>query len=139
MKKILSRIWRSLLKNKSFSQYYSYKHWQSVYKKMAKASNKPINKYSEGEELYNKKWIKISKWVSPYDYRLYSWFIGNNPNIVPEYVLHNVIEPVFLPRAYQQFYNDKNMYDKLLPQSYLAKSVFRCIDGICCVGGGIML
>lgn len=66
------------------------------------------------------------------DYRLYSQYIGETPDIVPEFVLRKVIEPIFLPRAYQEFYNDKNMYDKLLPKSYLAKSLFRCIDYICC-------
>lgn len=99
----------------------------------AKMCNKSVNKFmGEGENLYLNKWRKISKFVSPVDYRLFSQYIGENPNICPEYVLHNIIEPIFLPRAYQQFYNDKNMYDKLLPKKYLAKSVFRCIDGICC-------
>lgn len=114
-----------------------YRHYM-VYKKQFKgifkktASSHVINK--ETESLYMKKWKSISKLVSPYDFRVFSAFIGDDANIVPENVLHDVIEPIFLPRAYEQFYNDKNMYDKLLPQSYLAKSVFRCIDGICCGG-----
>ena len=139
MKYILRRIWRAILSNKCISRLYSVRHWRNVYKRMAKDSNTPVKEKCEGEELYIRKWKKISKNVSPIDFRLFSQFIGNNPSIVPEYVLHSIIEPVFLPRAYQQFYNDKNMYDKLLPKEYLAKSVFRCIDGICCGGGGIIL
>lgn len=115
-------------------QYHRFTQWERVIKKTANNSNTPYDKGVVGEDIYLGKWKRISKYVSPIDYRLFSHFIGENPNIVPEYVLHNIIEPIFLPREYQQFYNDKNMYDKLLPKEFLAESLFRCIDGICCDG-----
>lgn len=103
---------------------------EKAYLDKAKKSNKNVSNFvGDDEKQHISKWKRISKYVSPIDYRLFSQFIGKNPDIVPEYVLHNVIEPVFLPRTYQQFYNDKNMYDKLLPKEFLAESLFRCIDG----------
>lgn len=132
---MIQRIKQFLASIKCLRDYRHYRAYKKQYKRIynQSVSNHVINK--ETEKLYMKKWRLISKFVSPYDYRVYSGYIGDDPNIVPENVLHDVIEPIFLPRAYQQFYNDKNMYDKILPQSYLAKSVFRCIDGICCGGG----
>ena len=123
---------------KLVNSYYTKKSYigvEKAYIDKAKKSNKHVlNHLGDGENQYVSKWKRISKYVSPIDYRLFSQFIGENPNIVPEYVLHYIIEPVFLPKAYQQFYNDKNMYDKLLPKEFLAESLFRCIDGICCDG-----
>lgn len=107
-----------------------YRGIEKAYLDKAKKSGKNVSNFmGESENQHVSKWKRISKYVSPIDYRLFSQFIGENPDIVPEYVLHNVIEPVFLPKAYQQFYNDKNMYDKLLPKEFLAESMFRCIDG----------
>ena len=88
-------------------QYHRFTQWERVIKKTANNSNTPYDKGVVGEDIYRSKWKRISKYVSPIDYRLFSHFIGENPNIVPEYVLHNIIEPIFLPREYQQFYNDK--------------------------------
>lgn len=139
MKRILKRAWRYFLSIDRISDLHSFRHWKTIYTKMAEKSQTPINKARDGEKQYIDKWKRISKYVSSIDYRLFSQFIGENTCIVPEYVLHNVIEPFFLPRAYQQFYNDKNMYDKLLPKEFLAESLFRCIDGICCDGDYHML
>ena len=108
---------------------------EKSYKKMAQKSGIDVSKTVTGEREYLSQWKTISKYVSPVDYRLYSQFIGQDKNIVPEYVMHNIIEPVFHPIEFLSFYNDKNMYDKLLPQEYLAKSLFRCIDGVFYGGG----
>lgn len=128
LRKAFQELFQRIIQHRHFTR------WERVIKKMATNSKTPISSKVLGENGYISKWKKISRYVSPIDYRLFSHFIGENPNIVPEYVLHNIIEPVFLPRAYQQFYNDKNMYDKLLPKEFLAESLFRCIDGICCDG-----
>lgn len=83
-----------------------------------------------GVKEYLAKWKRISKRVSELDYCIYSQYVGEDSNLVPEFVLHQVIEPIFLPKVFKGFYNDKNMYDKLLPKDYLAKSLVRCIGGI---------
>lgn len=127
-RKAFRELFQRIIQHRRFTR------WERVIKKMATNSKTPISSKVLGENDYINKWKKISRYVSPIDYRLFSHFIGGKPNIVPEYVLHNTIEPIFLPRAYQQFYNDKNMYDKLLPKEFLAESLFRCIDGICCDG-----
>jgi hypothetical protein len=116
------------------SDFYQFKAYERLYKNMLQKSTLSPKQDKTIENIYLLKWKKISNHVSVNDFRLFARYIGEDPNIVPEYVLHNVIEPVFLPKAYRQFYNDKNMYDKLLPKSFLAESLFRCIDGICCSG-----
>lgn len=127
---VISRIEAKL---KTYRLKELFKASEAGYIAIANASHYDVDRnMGKDEEDYLNKWKKISRFVSPVDYRFFSQFIGRNPNIVPEYVLHNVIEPVFLPREYQQFYNDKNMYDKLLPKDFLAKSVFHCIDGMFC-------
>ena len=103
---------------------------ESELRQRAKTSNNLIDKTVKGEREYLKKWRPISKYVSVVDYRLYSHYIGNNPNIIPEFIMREIIEPVFHPKGFLAFYNDKNMYDKLLPQKYLAKTYFRSINGI---------
>lgn len=108
---------------------------ENSYKQMAQKSSIDVSKPISGENEYLQQWQSISKYVSPIDYRLFSQFVGQDKNIVPEYVMHNVIEPVFHPKEFLSFYNDKNMYDKLLPQEFLARTFFRNIHGMCYGGG----
>jgi hypothetical protein len=115
----------------SLRQKHRFNLLEQEYKQIAAHSSVAIDHYVEGEREYLAKWHTISKYVSTLDYRLFSQFIGQDINIVPEYVMRHIIEPVFHPKSFLPFYNDKNMYDKLLPQSYLAKSFFRNIHGMC--------
>lgn len=55
-------------------------------------------------------------YYSKLDYLLFSRYIGNDINIVPEAISHNIIEPILNPVEYRRFYEDKNMFDKVLPE-----------------------
>lgn len=120
--------------SKNFYLRHRFRVYEKIYKDKSKITGISLEQTREGEAEYLKKWGRISKFVSPAAYRYYSQYIGNDPRIVPELVLRKVIEPFFHPNEYQQFYNDKNMYDKLLPKSFLAESMFRCIEGVFCDG-----
>lgn len=139
MKKIIIKLTNKLkrvsndLRNKN-----RFRILENSYRQMAQKSGIDVSKPISGENEYLLQWKIISKNVSPIDYRLFSQFIGQDRNIVPEYVMHNVIEPVFHPKDFLPFYNDKNMYDKLLPQEYLAKTFFRNIHGMYYGGGTIL-
>lgn len=133
----MAQIVRTVLKiaNNIIVNYHKwrrYRVFEKIYIKRTKATGVSVTKAIAGEDEYMKKWKRISRYVSPVDYRLYSQYIGNDPRIVPECVLRNSIEPLFHPLKYRDFYNDKNMYDKLLPKDHLAESIFRCIEGVYC-------
>lgn len=65
-------------------------------------------------------------------YKYYSSYIGEDINIVPDDLMHNVIEPILNPMRYRGFYADKNMFDILLESSYHGKvtplTIVRCIN-----------
>ena len=48
-----------------------------------------------GVKEYHAKWKRISKRVSELDYCIFSQYVGEDSNLVPEFVLHQVIEPIF--------------------------------------------
>lgn len=99
-----------------------------TYKKLLKANNIP-NKKCVGEEAYINKWKCLGN-VSPLYYRLYSHYVGNDPNIVPEDILHNVILPILTPSKYRPFYSDKNLFDKLfLEENIMPQTILRCMSG----------
>lgn len=83
----------------------------------------------EGEDMFVKKWRQLDKSVTPFYYRFFSHYIHPDTNIVPEYVSHIFIEPILNPLQYRDFYEDKNVYDKLFPTEYLPQTVFRSIRG----------
>lgn len=66
-------------------------------------------------------------------YRYYSRFIGEDLNIVPDDLMHNVIEPILNPMRFRGLYADKNMFDKLLKPYFDEKvtptTLVRCIEG----------
>lgn len=77
---------------------------------------------AEGEQEWIQKWSSLGK-PNPKLYRLYSGFIGADPNIVPDDIMSNVIEPVLNPVRYRSTYEDKNMIDRFLVANYHRKVV----------------
>lgn len=97
------------------------------YKTLLKLNQIP-NKAIEGECQWVDKWSTIGK-PNPVYYRLFSQYIGNNLNIVPEDICRNVIEPILSPLMYVPYYSDKNMFDKLFGSGVLPESILRKMNG----------
>lgn len=98
-----------------------------VYKKLLK-TNGFSNKRCIGEDNYINKWKCLGK-VAPIYYRLYSHYVGADSNIVPENILHNLIEPVLAPPIYRPFFSDKNLFDRLFSENVMPKTLLRCMGG----------
>lgn len=108
-------------------KYHSLKQ-DRYYKRLLRINNFS-NIYVEGEEDWVKKWSVFGIKANPIYYRLFSHYIGNNINIVPENICHDVIEPILNPFKYAKFYADKNMFDRLMPKEYFAKTLLRKMNG----------
>lgn len=78
---------------------------------------------------YKEKWGKIASCVNPIYLNLFSNYIGKNLDIVPEDICHRVVETILDPPIYRAYYADKNMFDKILPLDYMAKTYLRRIQG----------
>ncbi len=63
-------------------------------------------------------------------YRVFAHYIGENLNIVPEDMLHDIIEPMLNSPRMVEYYADKNVYDKQFPKGFFPKTIFRRIDGV---------
>ena len=98
------------------------------YHKLCKTNGVP-NRKVEGEEAWIKKWSGLGIRPNPVYFRLFSKYIGNDVNIVPENICHDVIENILNPMRYAKFYADKNMFDKLLPEGSLPRTLLRKMNG----------
>jgi hypothetical protein len=88
---------------------------------------------------------KINRWIrkwgvfgmepSTKGYRLYSSFVKDDINIVPNEIARNYIEPILTPEEYQPFYNDKNSFGVFLDSNWMPKTFFRSINGLLYDGG----
>lgn len=101
---------------------------KKYYKKLLKMNNIP-NRNVQGEDEWVRKWSVFGVKADPIYYRLFSHYIGKDVNIVPEDICHDVIEPILNPFRYTKFYCDKNMFDRLMPKGYLAKTLLRKMNG----------
>lgn len=81
------------------------------------------------EKLWMRKWGGYKVPISALQYRVFRNYIGDDINIVPEEVLHLVIEPVLNSKMAAGFYGDKNFFEKILPPSFLPKTILRKIRG----------
>lgn len=109
-----------------------YWHARNVFKKRylkALSLNGILNQYVDGENEWLKKWRQLDPHITPLQYRLFSHYIGANINIVPEEISHFLIEPFLNSKSMAAYYSDKNMFDKILPSSYLPKTILRKING----------
>lgn len=101
------------------------------YKKLLSISPVPqVAVSADVRERHQRKWKALSShYFSDTDLKLFSRYIGEDENILPEEISHNVIEPILNPIKFRPFYEDKNMFDKILPEGYLPKTFFRRIKG----------
>ena len=82
----------------------------------------------DGEKEWLNKWRKLDNKVSPYSYRIYSYFIGKDMNILPCDVSRNYVEPILNPENTQGFYSDKNSLGLLVGAEDMPKTLFRSIN-----------
>jgi hypothetical protein len=87
--------------------------------------NSPV----EGEKEYVAKWQRLSHRKDPYSYRLFSRYVGNDPNITPEGICRRKIETVLNPLRYRPFYEDKNFYSRYMSDLNMPATYLRRIDG----------
>lgn len=89
----------------------------------------PIDKDNEIYKKWERKWSVFNIPVNPKAYQVYSHYIGDDENIVPNDIARIFIEPILTPPQYQQFYNDKNSLGQIFPQELLPYTVLRSING----------
>lgn len=92
------------------------------------------NKKLETEEAWVKKWSVLSKYVNRKFYRTFSKYVGEDINIVPDDICHNIIEPILNPIRYRSLYADKCMFEKFLFNHFTnqvtPRTLLRNINGI---------
>ena len=83
---------------------------------------------SANEKSWINKWSALGK-ADPIYYRLFSHYIGNDTNIIPEDICRNIVEPILNPHRYTSYYSDKNIFDRLFKLGTLPKTISRKIQG----------
>ena len=66
---------------------------------------------------WREKWGVLGRINKDY-YRVFSQYIGEDINIVPDDICHNVIEPILNPKRFLSAYEDKCLFDKMLWSSF---------------------
>lgn len=105
------------------------RQYKKIYQKEVLSRKNQIKLSKKDIEEYKKKWGKISTRVNPIYFKLFSNYIGKDLDIVPEDICHRVVETILDPPIYRAYYADKNMFDKILPLNYMAKTYLRKIQG----------
>ena len=125
---------RMKIKNTIIDLYGKYLKW-NLYKKYSKQfkrycilQNIPDTPV-DGEMEYIRKWSILTPRVEPYSYRLFSRYMGNDPNIVPEDIGHVYLENVLNPRRYRDYYTDKNIFDDMFHEGVMPVTVLRRMAG----------
>lgn len=87
------------------------------------------NKEAEGEKQYKERWGVFGWPVEPYSYRLFSRYMGKDPDIVPQDIGYSFVEDVLDPLRFSDSYSDKNVYDKLFVEGTTPVTVLRRMGG----------
>ena len=82
-----------------------------------------------GEKEWLRRWSRLGMRATPTQYRVFSCYIGNNMDIVPEDICHSCIEPILNPFMFAGYYSDKNVFDRIFPEGYFPRTVLRKMGG----------
>ena len=108
---------------------YDYLLYRRHYRLLLRRNGLP-NCHAVGEDAYIGKWRQLSHCIEPYSYRLFSHWCGPTPDIIPEDIMHSVVEMRLNPREQWDTYEDKNNFAKYLGDSILPQTVaFRQAGG----------
>lgn len=107
---------------------FEYKSYNNLYKNIIKTTNIDSNPVqSEGEWLA--KWKSYNIKFSPFSYRIFSKYVGEDINIIPLEICAGIVEPVLTPELYRAYYNDKNGYDILFSDFLRPETLLKNING----------
>ena len=120
MKKI--RLALRYMLQKVITLIYLRQYWRQL--KINKIRNAP----APNEKEWKKKWSVLGN-ANPIYYRLFSHYIGNDINIIPEDICRNIVEPILDPLRYVSYYADKNIFDKLFKSGTMPKTILRKMNG----------
>lgn len=105
------------------------KQYDALLKKHSKDNAMTVDDtFKTKEQEWIKQWSKLSKRPHVNSFRLFSKYIGPDINIVPEDISANIIQPILSPIETRPFYQDKNMFDILLGDDIMPKTILRCVD-----------
>ncbi len=115
-------------------RFYDYLFFARHYRRLLSV-NGLANHRAFGEEAYLDQWHRISRLVEPFSFRLFSYFCGPSPDIIPEDILHHFVEPVLAPRQYWEEYEDKNNFGRhvgtdIIPQTVISRQKGRQLGSV---------
>lgn len=87
-----------------------------------------VKQYSRKEE-WEKKWSIFGEKPTDLGYIVFSHYMGENINFVPNDIARSFIEPILTPEEYQPFYNDKNSLGMFIDKKILPKTFLRSMNG----------
>jgi hypothetical protein len=114
----------------AFKNHRIYRFYENQFRRYLRLHGYPNVKVT-GEDAYLLKWKQLSNRIEPYSYRLYSHYLGNNPNIAPEDLVHSQFEASLNPMRFRSYYSDKNTYNLYIPAENLPRTIARRIHGSC--------
>ena len=76
-----------------------------------------------------KKWGVFGERPNLLGYQVFSHFMGENANFVPNEIARTFMESVLTPNEFQPFYNDKNSFNLFLDEQDLPKTYCRSMNG----------
>ncbi len=105
------------------------RNYSKLYNQLRKKYPEMEDFDSAAEKKWKGKWYRLSRHPHYKSFRLFSYYIGPDINIVPEDVSSSKIQPLLNPIEMRPYYQDKNAFEKILPSAFLPKALFRMING----------
>lgn len=118
-------------KGRLLKHYYNVatRNYLDYYKKVIACNPEILKVRREREEEWLQKWRKYDKHLSPLAYRVFSYYIGEDLNIMPMELCINIVERVLTPSSFSDFYSDKNSLGKIVPKEYCPPIFLRNVRG----------
>lgn len=113
--------------------YYKYWRYTTIHRQELKnylAATGIALKKQQREQEFIDKWSPLHKLgkTTLGLYRFYSYFCGDNPNIIPDDIFHFIVEPCLNDQMVNSIYGDKNFFELILPKEYFPVCVLRNME-----------
>lgn len=115
---------------RAFVYFSGRRYMRKKYYSVLMKENGQLYKKQNDEKKWQERWKKLDRFISVLPFRIYSRYCGVNMDIMSWETLQLIVEPCLNQLEFSEYYEDKNILEKIYGKNNFPETIVRIIDGV---------